>query len=308
MRRSLIPAATLVAALAGSLALAPIASATGGKSTYELPLHQPTPITAAGFKQGECPDTIPADQDGWHFVIPGGGVNFVKLTVTFNDGAPIEITSFGPPKDDHAYVASEAGAKLTSAVAIVDGKVDQGFFNLSHTCAAEGEETTGGNSTGETSTGGTTTGGTTTGETSTGGTTTGGTTTGETTTGGTTTGETTTGGTTTGETTTGGTTTGETTTGETTTGESTATGETTATGGASATGGSSATGETTATGGDAATTGDVKGETDTKGGSEEGNLAETGAGAPIGVMAGVAAALAAAGAFLVMRRRKAAQN
>ncbi|MET8969865.1 LPXTG cell wall anchor domain-containing protein [Streptomyces hydrogenans] len=299
MRRSLIPAATLVAAMAGSLILAGPASATGGK-TYELPLHQDTPIAAADFQQGECPDTIPADKDGWHFVIPGGGVDFVKLTVTFDDGAPVEITSFGPPKDDHAYVASDAGAKLTSAVAIVDGEVKQGFFNLSHTCAATG------GSTGETTTGETTTGETTTGETTTGETTTGETTTGETTTGETTTGETTTGETTTGESTaTGGTTTGETTTGETTaTGGSSATGETTT---GEATTGGTATGETTATGGDT-TTGDVKGETDTKGGSEEGNLAETGAGAPIGALAGVAAALAAAGAFLVMRRRKAAQN
>ncbi|MFJ3097103.1 LPXTG cell wall anchor domain-containing protein [Streptomyces hydrogenans] len=291
MRRSLIPAATLVAAMAGSLILAGPASATGGK-TYELPLHQDTPIAAADFQQGECPDTIPADKDGWHFVIPGGGVDFVKLTVTFDGGAPVEITSFGPPKDDHAYVASEAGAKLTSAVAIVDGEVKQGFFNLSHTCAATGGST-GGTATGET------TGETTTGET-TGETTTGETTTGETTTGETTTGESTATGETTGETTT-----GETTTGETTTGESTATGETTATGGSSATGetttGGSTTGGTAA--GEATT-----GGTDVKGGSEEGNLAETGAGAPIGAMAGVAAALAAAGAFLVMRRRKAAQN
>ncbi|MGW3518222.1 LPXTG cell wall anchor domain-containing protein [Streptomyces hydrogenans] len=282
MRRSLIPAATLVAAMAGSLILAGPASATGGK-TYELPLHQDTPIAAADFQQGECPDTIPADKDGWHFVIPGGGVDFVKLTVTFDGGAPVEITSFGPPKDDHAYVASEAGAKLTSAVAIVDGEVKQGFFNLSHTCAATGGST----------------GGTATGET-----------TGETTTGETTTGETTTGETTTGETTTGETTTGETTTGETTTGESTATGETTATGGSSATG-ETTTGETTSGGsttGGTATGEATTGGTDVKGGSEEGNLAETGAGAPIGAMAGVAAALAAAGAFLVMRRRKAAQN
>ncbi|GAA3063609.1 hypothetical protein GCM10017562_31420 [Streptomyces roseofulvus] len=289
MRRSLIPAATLVAAMAGSLALATTASATSGE--YELQLHQETPIKAADFQQGECPDTIPADKDGWHFVIPGGGTDFVKLTVTFDNGAPIEITSFGPPKDDHAYVASEAGAELTSAVATVKGEQVK-FFNLSHTCAAEGETTTGGTTTGETTTGETTTGETTTGET----------TTGETTTGETTTGETTTGETTTGETTTGETTTGEATTGETTTGESTATGETTATGG-------STTGETTATAtGETTATGEVKGETDTKGGSEEGNLAETGSSAPVGVLAGVAAALAAAGAFLVLRRRKAAQN
>ncbi len=315
MRRSLIPAATLVAAMAGSLALAPTASASGGE--YELKLHQPTPITAAGFQQGDCPDTIPADKDGWHFVIPGGGVNFVKLTVTFDNGAPIEITSFGPPKDDHAYVASDAGAELTSAVAVVDGEVKQGFFNLSHTCAADQVDSPAGGATGETSTGETSTGETSTGETTTGETTTGETTTGETTTGETTTGETTTGETTTGETTTGETTTGEATatggsTGGSATGEST--GETTATGGA-------ATGESTATGGSAtgestggttgeatSTGGSTGGETGTAGGSEEGNLAETGSSAPVGVIAGVAAALAAAGAFLVVRRRKAAQG
>ncbi|WP_282692883.1 LPXTG cell wall anchor domain-containing protein [Streptomyces sp. CC208A] len=292
MRRSLIPAATLVAAMTGSLILAGPASASEGK-TYELPLHQTTPIKAADFEQGDCPDTIPADKDGWHFVIPGNGVDFVKLTVTFDNGDPIEVTSFGPPKNDHAYVASDAGAELTSAVALVNGEVKQGWFNLSHTCAAEEETTTGGNSSGETTTGETTTG-ETTGET----------TTGETTTGETTTGETTTGETTTGETTTGETTTGETTTGETTTGESTATGETT-TGETTATGGST-TGETTSTGGSAS--GDVKGETDTKGGSEGDNLAETGASGSVGIMAAVAAALAGAGAFLVLRRRKAAQN
>ncbi|MEU2660576.1 LPXTG cell wall anchor domain-containing protein, partial [Streptomyces sp. NPDC007325] len=296
--------------MAGSLALAPAAFATGGE--YELPLHQPTPIKAAGFQQGECPETIPADKDGWHFVIPGGGADFVKLTVTFDNGAPIEITSFGPPKDDHAYVASEAGAELTSAVAIVDGQVKQGFFNLSHTCAAEetngttGETTTGETTTGETTTGETTTG-ETTGETTTGETTTGETTSGETTTGETTTGETTTGETTTGETTTGETTTGETTTGETTTGDTTTGGA--ATTGDTTTGGAATTGDTT-TGGAAtgeATTGETAAgsETDTKGGSEEGNLAETGSSAPVGALAGVAAALAAAGAFLVLRRRKA---
>ena len=138
MRRSLISAGALVAAVAGSLVLAPAASASEGPKVFELPLHQPTPITAAGFEKGEC-KTIPSDKDGWHFIIPGGGkdpVEFTKLTVTFDNGAPIVITDFGPPKDDHAYVASEPGAKLTSAVAEVNGEVSQGFFNLSHTCPA----------------------------------------------------------------------------------------------------------------------------------------------------------------------------
>ncbi|MFF7441004.1 LPXTG cell wall anchor domain-containing protein [Streptomyces sp. NPDC008122] len=285
-----------------SLALAPAAFASDGSHHYAL--HQPTPILASeASHDGDCP-TIPADKDGWHFVIPTNGVNFVKLTVTFEPGGEQVITSFGPPSDKHAYVASAPGAKLVSAEADVDGVIKQGWFNLSHTCVAT--STTGG-TTGEQTTGGSTTGEQTTGGSTTGEQTTGGSTTGEQTTGGSTTGETTTGGTTTGETTTGGSTTGETTTGETTTGGST-TGETTATGGStsgetSATGGSttggSATGETSATGG-SATGGEVK--------DENGNLAETGSSAPVGIIAAVALALAAAGAVLVTRRRKAQQN
>ncbi|MEU3396853.1 LPXTG cell wall anchor domain-containing protein, partial [Streptomyces filamentosus] len=218
MRRSLIPAATLVAALAGSLALAPTAFATGGDN--EITLNQKLPLTAADAKPGECPDSIPANQDGWHFVLPGNKGEFVKLEVTFEPGGTQVIedfSTFGNPKGKHAYVASPAGATLTAASATIKGTTPQDEFQLSHTCAAEGEETTGGNTTGETTTGETTTG-ETTGETTTGETTTGETT-GETTTGETTTGETT-GETTTGETTTGETT-GETTTGETTTGETT---------------------------------------------------------------------------------------
>ncbi|MFF0425996.1 LPXTG cell wall anchor domain-containing protein [Streptomyces sp. NPDC004520] len=303
MRRSLIPAAALVAAMAGSsLALAPAAFASDG--SYHYKLHQPTPITAAGFDEhGDC-KTIPAGQDGWHFVIPGSTVNFVKLTVTFEPGGEQVITSFGPPSDKHAYVASAPGAKLVSAEADVDGVIKQGWFNLSHTCPATETGSTGGSTTGEQTTGGSTTGETTTGGSTTGETTTGETTTGETTTGETTTGETTTGETTTGETTTGETTTGETTTGETTTGETT-TGETTATGGSTT--GETTTGDTTTAGGSTGSTG-----ADTNGGSttggKEGNLAETGSSAPVGIIAAAALALAAAGAVLVTRRRKASQN
>ncbi|WP_256341391.1 LPXTG cell wall anchor domain-containing protein [Streptomyces sp. TLI_105] len=275
--------------MAGSLTLAPAAFASDGTHTYNL--HQKTPIVASEAPHdGDCP-TIPADKDGWHFVIPTNDVNFTKLTVTFEPGGEQVLTTFGPPNDKHAYVASAPGAKLVSAVAEVDGVIKQGWFNLSHTCVAESGTTTGGTTTGETTNGGTTTGETTNG----------GTTTGETTNGGTTTGETTNGGTTTGEATaTGGTTTGETTNGGTTTGETTATGGST-TGETSANGGSTAGGSTSgeATGGSAA------GGTDTKG---EGNLAETGSSAPVGILAAAALALAAAGAVLVTRRRKAQQG
>lgn len=222
MRRSLISAGALVAAVAGSLVLAPAASATDSPVT--LPLHQPTPITAADFgKGGDCP-TIPSDKDGWHFIIPGKGVVFTKLTVTFDNGAPVVITDFGPPKDDHAYVASEPGAKLTSAVAEVSGEVEQGWFNLSHTCPADVKPSP-----------------------------------------------------------------SDTPSGTPSTSESPSTSAS-----PSATESGAAGGQPT--------------PSSTSSAGAEGDLAETGSSAPVGIIAGVAVALAAAGAFLVTRRRKAQQH
>ncbi|MFC7969133.1 LPXTG cell wall anchor domain-containing protein [Streptomyces cinereoruber] len=277
MRRSSISAAALVAAMAGSLVLAPAALAADDNRPT---LRQQLPLTAAEFGKGgeSCPG-VPSDKDGWHFVLPGNKADFVELKVTFEPGGTQVVTDFsgfGNPQGKHAYVASQPGAELQKVEAVITGGPLPGKgnkFPLSHTCPATETSGTTGGTTGETTTGGstgeTTTGGST-GETTTGGST------GETTTGGTT-GETTTGGTTTGETTTGGTT-GETTTGGTTTGGTT--GETT--GGEATTGGS--------------------------GGTDEGNLAETGSGAPVGVIAATALALAAAGAVLVTRRRKAQQG
>ncbi|MFF7244467.1 LPXTG cell wall anchor domain-containing protein [Embleya sp. NPDC008237] len=111
------------------------AFATG--DTYTVNVHQKLPLTATGngVERGECP-TIPTDKDGWHFVLPTNGTVFVKLTVTFEPGGLQVITNFGPPTGKHAYVASPAGATLTSAVAEVKGgKVD--WFNLSHACPAK---------------------------------------------------------------------------------------------------------------------------------------------------------------------------
>ncbi|OEJ95904.1 LPXTG cell wall anchor domain-containing protein [Streptomyces thermolilacinus] len=128
----------LVAAAACGLMLAPAAHAAGG-DTYSPVLRQEVPRVATdegapqkGF--GNCAD-IPADQDGWHFVLPGNESHFVKLTVTFEPGGQQVITDFGPPSDKHAYVASAPGAKLTSVVAEVKGG-DLKKFNLSHTCPA----------------------------------------------------------------------------------------------------------------------------------------------------------------------------
>lgn len=139
-----IPAACALAA-AGTLLLAPAAApAFAVDSTYTVPLHQakdlPITATSGGVSHdGDCPG-IPDSQDGWHFVLPGNSTTFVKLTVTFQPGGTQVITSFGPPSDKHAYVASQAGAQLTSASAQVTGG-DVNWFNLSHTCPASSTPT-----------------------------------------------------------------------------------------------------------------------------------------------------------------------
>jgi LPXTG-motif cell wall-anchored protein len=135
--RTLFPACAVAAAV--SLLLAPAAApafaADGG--TYTVPIHQTLPLTATseGVENEATCSTIPDDQDGWHFVLPGNSTDFVKLTVTFKPGGEQVVTSFGPPSDKHAYVASEPGAELVSAVAEVKGG-EVNWFNLSHTCPA----------------------------------------------------------------------------------------------------------------------------------------------------------------------------
>ncbi|MGP3954077.1 LPXTG cell wall anchor domain-containing protein [Streptomyces sp. 7N604] len=107
--------------------------------TYTVELRQQLPRTATTDDGGvpqkaanQC-SGIPEGQDGWHFVLPGNSTDFVELTVTFEPGGQKVVTDFGPPSDKHAYVASLPGAKLTSAVAEVEGG-DLELFNLSHTC------------------------------------------------------------------------------------------------------------------------------------------------------------------------------
>ncbi|MCI0384005.1 LPXTG cell wall anchor domain-containing protein [Streptomyces sp. CNQ085] len=263
-----IPTSTRAAAVAAAacMALVPAAPALATESSSPE-LRQPLPITAAEFEKGDCP-TVPADKDGWHFVLPGNKAVFVELTVTFEPGGTQTITEFGPPSDKHAYAASEPGAKLVGVEAEIEGSVKHDKFNLSHTCPAT--DTTGG-----------TTEGTTGGEDTTGGTTEG-------TTEGTTGGEDTTGGTTEG--TTEGTTGGEDSTGGTTEGT---------TGGEDTTGGTTegTTGETA----EGSTEGTAGGEEPADGG---GNLAETGSGTPVAALAAATAALLGAGSYLVMRRRE----
>ncbi|MGW6786903.1 hypothetical protein ACWF7Q_30030, partial [Streptomyces sp. NPDC054987] len=132
------------AAVATALLLSASAGPAFAADSYEVPLHQAKdlPIYAAQFKgkPGETCASIPATKDGWHFIAPGSPneVSFVKLTVKFEPGGEQVVTTFGPPNENHAYAASEPGAKLVSAVALVEGTTGGGkkleWFNLSHTC------------------------------------------------------------------------------------------------------------------------------------------------------------------------------
>ncbi|MGN9756701.1 LPXTG cell wall anchor domain-containing protein [Streptomyces sp. SD31] len=141
--RTLSRVGALCAVAAAAVFSAPAAAhATGsGDDTYTVQLRQELPRTSTTDDGGapqegrdECPG-IPEGQDGWHFVLPGNSSDFVKLTVTFEPGGQQVVTDFGPPSDKHAYVASQPGAELTSAVAEVRGG-DLELFNLSHTCPA----------------------------------------------------------------------------------------------------------------------------------------------------------------------------
>ncbi|GAA4916243.1 LPXTG cell wall anchor domain-containing protein [Streptomyces coeruleoprunus] len=234
----------LVAAAACSLLLAPAAYAT--TDTYTVDLHQKKelPLTATswtGDKEKTCAD-IPADKDGWHFVLPGKTTDFVKLTVTFEKGGEQVITDFGPPSDKHAFASSEAGDTLTSAVAEVKGG-EVKWFNLSHTCPASVTTSPSPSTSPSQSPTAIPSGSATPTQNPTG----------------------------------------------------------SPTGSPSATPSENPTGSATP-GGTAPTA------SPSTGGSSTGDLAETGSSAPVGALAGVAAALVAGGAFLVVRRRKAQQH
>ncbi|MEV1078464.1 LPXTG cell wall anchor domain-containing protein [Streptomyces sp. NPDC050211] len=220
---------TVVAAATASLLLAPSAQAT---DTYTVELRQQLPRTATtqdgGAPQEDgCPG-IPETMDGWHFVLPGNSSTFVKLTVTFQPGGEQVVTSFGPPSDKHAYVASKPGALLTSAVAEVEGGSLE-LFNLSHTCPAD--------------------------------------------------------------------------TAPDEPGDDKPTDEPSATPSASAT---PTTEEPAASSSPTETAAAPSSSPSAQGGSGAGDLAETGSGAPVGLLSGAAAALLAAGGYLVFRRRKSA--
>ncbi|MBB0244987.1 LPXTG cell wall anchor domain-containing protein [Streptomyces alkaliphilus] len=287
-------------ALAASAAAAMIllgAAPASATSTWEGSLHKDhRGATAESFptKEKTCPG-VSKWKDGWHFVTRGNA-EFVELEATFEKAGEVTLTTFGPPSDKHAYIATPVGDVLIDATAVLKASgpgAKQKTFNLSHTCPGKEKpgDTTGGGTTGDT--GDTTegsTGDTTEGQTSEG-------TTGDTTEGTTTEGQTSEG--TTGDSSEGTTTEGQTTEG--TTGDTTegTTGDTT----------EGTTEGTTGDEGTEGTTGDTtEGTTGVTpdGGSDTPDLANTGSNTPVIGASVLAAALLGVGGYMAMRRRNAA--
>lgn len=138
---------TGAAAAVAGLALATPAWAASGASLN--PSHKGS--TAANFQQ-ECTDKRmagrQADQDGWHFVLPGGpsAGDFASLSLTFNDGVSDVYIAIPDAHDAYPDAFYEAGGRQIHAYlftpagwTLKDGKAkvteQAAFFNLSHTCA-----------------------------------------------------------------------------------------------------------------------------------------------------------------------------
>lgn len=102
----------------------------------------------AGYFEQDCDDTrfkgLDTDEDGWHFVLPGGG-SFTSLTVTFDpDGVAdadfsddvvytgSDFTYYGAGAEEkHAYLFTPAGYAIVSGTA---GTTSGTSFNVSHAC------------------------------------------------------------------------------------------------------------------------------------------------------------------------------
>src|ERR1700722_6945598 len=112
-------------------------SATPG-SPYQIQLDSNAvlPITAAGFSStGSCAGFVAPEDDGWHFVVPGGFTAILSLNLSFNSPSRIIYTS----DRQQAYVATLPGAQLTQASATVitlDSQAQVQNLELADTCPA----------------------------------------------------------------------------------------------------------------------------------------------------------------------------
>ncbi|SCF30015.1 LPXTG-motif cell wall anchor domain-containing protein [Micromonospora viridifaciens] len=152
-RRHVARAGFTVAAATTCLALATPAWASSTISLHSA--HKGS--TAAGFGEQKCSDERFADkagnQDGWHFVLPGGkdSGSFESLSLTFKNGSTqveVKIPDSSDAYPDffysaggrtiHAYLFTPAGWTLADGSAVISGKGSK--FNLSHTCPGKAAE------------------------------------------------------------------------------------------------------------------------------------------------------------------------
>lgn len=144
--------ATLAAAAVGLVLM----TATPAWANSDISINPgniaPGGTAAANYGQGCDIGGGPfADQDVWVFILPGQHAtsgDFVSVTAHFDtDGNGTADTTKvintdgggfvnGGPQAAKAYIALPAGWRLTGAEAVITGKAD--FFNLTHTCAANG--------------------------------------------------------------------------------------------------------------------------------------------------------------------------
>ncbi|GAA2731599.1 hypothetical protein [Actinocorallia aurantiaca] len=129
------PGAVLLAAAV--VLCTPGAVHASARADKTLRLRQDTPLNAAARAGGACP--VPADKDGWHFTLEEAprNVTFESVTATFDIGGAQTVGAGG--RD--AYVASERGANLTGATAVVDGSLLVlplvRYFDLANTCPGQ---------------------------------------------------------------------------------------------------------------------------------------------------------------------------
>jgi LPXTG-motif cell wall-anchored protein len=149
--------ATAAAAAATGLALSTPAYA----DPVTVGLHDNHQDSLAGDFNQLCEDDrfdgLKDNQDGWHFVLPGGG-EFISISVTFDkDGVPDgdatdDVTYSGTPgtpnefmfyqagdNDKQAYLFTPAGWMLVDGTAQATG-TNSDKFNVSHACEGDPDE------------------------------------------------------------------------------------------------------------------------------------------------------------------------
>jgi LPXTG-motif cell wall-anchored protein len=155
-------AALVLAAITVGLVVNP--GVAGAATTDTIPLKEAHEgSTAKNFEKKDCTapfNNLPANKDGWHFVLDGND-DFVEVRLVFNPGS-VAVTinktlaqggNSGPGWSGylaeaggamkHVYLITDAGWTLVSGEATISYTGDKpADFQLSHTCAGTPTTTT----------------------------------------------------------------------------------------------------------------------------------------------------------------------